>query len=346
MFDYTGHECFSCKKRFTAEDDVVVCPECGTPYHRECWKKEGKCINFSLHENHISWKSDIEQKAKSSDAPLFCKSCGNKLRADQLFCDRCGMPTEVYIRSNDERAAEDYPNEDMNNSGEKLNEAFFPYMVNFSYPLCGFNPNEEYEGGLTTRDLGDFVGKSTHFYLPKFKLMKTGHFKISMNIPALFFPEYYFAYRKMPAAALLILILKTAVGLPSLALSMQTLFTGTDQTSIMFQSMMKSYPEFSGIAEKMSQINLDTNSFAMLYNISGLLDWIMIILFGSLANYMYYRFTIKKASALKNAAISNEMDVSQTLRENGGTSIPMLLLFFFISFILSSLSTYLVIYLL
>ena len=28
---YTGIPCAACGKKFTAEDDVVVCPECGTP---------------------------------------------------------------------------------------------------------------------------------------------------------------------------------------------------------------------------------------------------------------------------------------------------------------------------
>ncbi|MBQ3919840.1 MAG: hypothetical protein II695_09210, partial [Oscillospiraceae bacterium] len=32
---YTGHKCMVCGKVFTDDDDVVVCVECGTPYHRE-----------------------------------------------------------------------------------------------------------------------------------------------------------------------------------------------------------------------------------------------------------------------------------------------------------------------
>ena len=35
---YTGIPCAACGKKFTAEDDVVVCPECGTPYHRACYR--------------------------------------------------------------------------------------------------------------------------------------------------------------------------------------------------------------------------------------------------------------------------------------------------------------------
>ncbi|MEE0240886.1 MAG: RING finger protein, partial [Ruminococcus sp.] len=45
MADYTGQSCFVCQKPFEPEDDVVVCPECGTPYHRACWQHYGHCIN-------------------------------------------------------------------------------------------------------------------------------------------------------------------------------------------------------------------------------------------------------------------------------------------------------------
>ena len=101
LFDYTGCECKSCGKKFTSEDDIVVCPECGTPYHRECWKKEGKCINTELHESHQSWK---EANTAQSDAPV-CKKCGNRLREDQLFCDKCGVPTDFFFSQGTDRPA-------------------------------------------------------------------------------------------------------------------------------------------------------------------------------------------------------------------------------------------------
>lgn len=35
--DYRGQHCPICGKEFCDGDDIVVCPECGTPYHRECY---------------------------------------------------------------------------------------------------------------------------------------------------------------------------------------------------------------------------------------------------------------------------------------------------------------------
>ena len=34
MADYKNKKCVVCKELFSDYDDIVVCPECGAPYHR------------------------------------------------------------------------------------------------------------------------------------------------------------------------------------------------------------------------------------------------------------------------------------------------------------------------
>ena len=34
-----------CGKPLTLQDDIVVCPDCGAPYHRDCYEKLGRCIH-------------------------------------------------------------------------------------------------------------------------------------------------------------------------------------------------------------------------------------------------------------------------------------------------------------
>lgn len=46
---YTNYKCPVCNNQFTEEDDVVVCPECGTPHHRECYIQNGNCANSDKH---------------------------------------------------------------------------------------------------------------------------------------------------------------------------------------------------------------------------------------------------------------------------------------------------------
>ena len=77
---HTGEKCFVCGQVFTDNDDVVVCPDCGTPYHRACWQKNGACVNLPLHESGKSWQP--EKKAEEEAQMIrICPDCGKIGRA-------------------------------------------------------------------------------------------------------------------------------------------------------------------------------------------------------------------------------------------------------------------------
>ena len=42
MPKYYGCPCEGCGKPLTLQDDIVVCPDCGAPYHRDCYEKLGR----------------------------------------------------------------------------------------------------------------------------------------------------------------------------------------------------------------------------------------------------------------------------------------------------------------
>lgn len=52
---YIGKICAFCGSEFTDSDDVVVCPECGSPHHRKCYEQAGKCANIELHTEKFNW---------------------------------------------------------------------------------------------------------------------------------------------------------------------------------------------------------------------------------------------------------------------------------------------------
>lgn len=47
--NYINYKCPVCNNQFTEDDDIVVCPECGTPHHRECYIQNGICANADKH---------------------------------------------------------------------------------------------------------------------------------------------------------------------------------------------------------------------------------------------------------------------------------------------------------
>lgn len=66
--DFKTYICPVCKKNFNDGDDVVVCPECGTPHHRECYSKNGKCFNEAAHgtDNLVIETSESSQKGENN----------------------------------------------------------------------------------------------------------------------------------------------------------------------------------------------------------------------------------------------------------------------------------------
>ena len=65
--EYKGKPCPVCMRTFRDEDDVVVCPKCGAPYHRECYQEKGKCIFIDLHNSGKSWKEQQEAQQAQKD---------------------------------------------------------------------------------------------------------------------------------------------------------------------------------------------------------------------------------------------------------------------------------------
>ena len=62
-FRYKNQPCPVCQQSFQPDDDIVVCPVCGTPHHRDCYKQNGECGNFEKHNEGFRW---APEKAEES----------------------------------------------------------------------------------------------------------------------------------------------------------------------------------------------------------------------------------------------------------------------------------------
>ena len=88
MTRYTGNHCPVCEQAFTDEDDIVVCPDCGTPYHRACWQKVGACMHKSEHAAGFEWQPEFGPEAEKATQEATCPNCGTELEFD-FDCDCC-----------------------------------------------------------------------------------------------------------------------------------------------------------------------------------------------------------------------------------------------------------------
>lgn len=75
-FRYTNEKCPHCNNVFCEDDDIAVCPECGTPHHRACFKENGYCENRDRHGSDFRWEPEnpiIEtpHTAETDDSKTF-----------------------------------------------------------------------------------------------------------------------------------------------------------------------------------------------------------------------------------------------------------------------------------
>ena len=220
--------CYGCGKVFTENDDVVVCPECGTPQHRECYNKEHKCINEHLHCENFVWKpkhaeadgdtalpkeTEPETEAKS----IICPFCGHVNSPDATVCENCSQPFEIYGRPilpkmsyDNTPSSEDFsykpPFEieyDEHGEGkEQYNSGRFVF---------GGEMFEDEIYGVSTKDISMYIRASVPNYLKKFRKMRDK--KITFNFAAFFFNAYWAFFRKLYKLAIIFLTVNLCISI-------------------------------------------------------------------------------------------------------------------------------------
>ena len=204
---YINEICPVCGRQFTENDDVVVCPICGTPHHRECYIENKTCINEARHtEEGFEWEPTsptflpFEHKAPVTPVNdghniILCPYCGSENPVEEPNCKNCGGRL--------------YNNMQPGPAGMPVN---LPNMQQeqFGNNVIQIQPNEII-GGNTVADTAEYVQRNAHKYIPKFyKMEKTGK-KLSFNWAAFIFSPYWFFYRKMPVFGLVIMLLSLLV---------------------------------------------------------------------------------------------------------------------------------------
>lgn len=315
MANYIGTRCIVCNEKFKDDDDIVVCPECGTPYHRECYKKEGKCVNTALHESHRSWTPsyDVGDSSASFTENVVCSKCGCINPPMTLFCEKCGNPLSTLEQHNEDMRVHTAPLHDDSNPDE-YNKNFNgqipfgvnvqPFMINFSDPLCGYNPDEDFDG-VRLCELGDYVESNTHYYLPIFKRIKETGRALTWNFTAMLFPEFYFAYRKMPLISLAAFIVRLFALAP-------IFITVLSQGNI-------------GVLSEIAKgFDIRSTAFQILNILSYVLTYGIMFFCGGFANWIYYKHAVKQTAKIK--AASAPQNLRNNLRRKGGTSAVWLVI--------------------
>lgn len=107
---YKDIECSACSKKFDDNSDVVVCPVCGAPHHRECWIAAGKCAHEAEHASGYRWEfpqspiEDVEDKKtgkpeqvigdffENGEGIVMCPHCYTPNYSNDMYCRACHAP--------------------------------------------------------------------------------------------------------------------------------------------------------------------------------------------------------------------------------------------------------------
>ncbi len=231
---YSNQTCDGCGKLFTENDEIVVCPECATPQHRECYNENKHCVNFEKHAEGFTWQNEgalNTPAANEEKARLIpCPNCGYENPEGTEVCRQCSMKFTLFGFNVVEAAAneEEKRNTEASDTNNNIPVYNAPFTLGkgdgfdnqpvftqdtFSDPHSGEEsgrdfteaPEPAFPGpfsakdktfGISTNLLGAVIGQNGMKYITKFKALEAGK-RISFNWAAFFFSPYWFFYRKM-----------------------------------------------------------------------------------------------------------------------------------------------------
>ena len=285
-FRFSQDECPVCNQTFQTDDDIVVCPQCGTPHHRECYKQNGTCSNADKHNDGFCWESVSSQ----DDKPQATKPFENEQK-------------------------EGFEELDVNNS-----PFLFPIEMSVQNPL-NLLP-KELEEGVSTEDVAFFVQQDTTRYIQKFFYIKGG--KNKWNWAAMFFAPYWFFYRKLYKHGAIVMAIMLCLSflsyLPPVERFMTTMAQyQEDVVSLGEQNLSEEeyINTFNELTTKAQKAILDNKQGAGILAVQSLSSILLSIFIGLNANRWYYKHVVKNIKDIHSKVNTREA-TQQLLYKTGG----------------------------
>lgn len=289
-----GVSCVRCHAYLFPEDDIVYCPVCGAPHHRECYNQLGHCALEEFHGTDRQYdkvKAREEEQAaaempntgENAEGLITCQMCHEKYDFALNACPKCGAPNIA-----------------------KAGGSF----VNFDF-LGGVPADYDIGDGITADEAKRFVAANTPRYIPKFAVLNAKN-KLSWNWLAFLFPCGWMLSRKMyknGVVAGLLTVISSLFYLPFMnAINNLGTTPGETQAQIM-QSIYEHLP-------KMGAAVIAALLAGFVLNIAVR---ILSALFG---DYLYRQYAISSIKTIR--AESEDMDYDY--RKKGGVNIFLFLL--------------------
>ena len=292
-FDKNGKKCTCCGAYLFDDDDVVCCPVCGAPHHRDCYDSLGHCALEKYHgteqqydkqaEKDTEKVSDNKDKNPQEDykqaAPkIRCPACSSEYSVTEDRCPQCGAPR--------------------------------PFKVLAFDNLGGIPADMDLGDGVTAKEAAGFVMSNSQRYIPKFAAVKYGK-KLSWNWLAFLFPPVWFLSRKMYKLGAFICALSVSfsmITVPFLSEFEQIIPSGTNTTyQVLAQSFADNISKFSKPA-------------LIAFFLACTAKVLLSVICGMFGDFFYRNYTISAVKKIRQESSDAEAD---TLRKGGVSIIAM-----------------------
>ena len=272
-------------------DDIVVCPDCGAPYHRDCYEKLGRCIHSAAHAAGYEWKFPYQESELCT-----CPACGERTLRSEEHCRCCGavLPPEGAEEPADRSEDPGEGSFDYSSFYRQFQETGTPSADPMKQAYEAAFGKEEAMDGIPCADWASYIGPASPAYMNTYCRMQLAHSKVSMSFSALLFGPFYFFYRKAWKPAFGFLAAELLLAVPTLLQLMQ--ITGSTMAPALSDSTM-----------------------VLLARICSALSFLLMVVRG-----MYGKWLYRKSAADHIRRIQSEFPDAQqrqaVLRAQGGVS--------------------------
>lgn len=312
--DYKGQVCPVCNMTFEKGDDIVVCPICGTPHHRDCYENIGHCVNLNRHRENYDYQR--EQEVNRVDEETICGFCSASNPKDSKFCNSCGKPLNINPNAYTQ-----------NPQGDNSQNPQQPFGTTFVMdPLGAVKADEDLGEGVKAGEAAKFVKATTPYYIPQFKQIKERN-RTRFSFVGFIFGGGWMLYRKMYKLGAVFTAFLALLTLGDLYIS---IYHESAVTSIaglyneMLSNMAKGYGfnMYSALGDFFTSLTAEQLAVCIASTVISILMIALRVICGLFANRWYYKHTIKTVSKIK-ASTSDETELNEKLNTRGGVNVPL-----------------------
>lgn len=309
--DYLDYKCPVCDKNFHANDDVVVCPECGAPHHRECFEKENRCHFADKHKDGFDYQEYIGvNDTNTREGEIICPACKEKNPKGTFFCRKCGNPLTADSFS----AGQNSTDNQSSQNGQP------PFVID---PMGGVDPKEILDETVTAGDASRLVKSNTPYFMRIFYNIKKFS-KSRFNFSAFLFGGGYFLYRKMYGIGTLLTALMLVLAVVPIFVAYSPAFTDifNELMSIAGISEITAYSDILTLANAGAMLSFDKLFFFSLPIICEFNMLALRLVCGFCANRVYFKHCMKQLKTA-NKELENDAEREIFFNAKGGVNTPL-----------------------